>query len=145
MFQSQWRTDKTVLNLYPHWNWTPGEEIDMWVYYNNADEVELFINGVSQGTKTPEPGKYHVAWRVEHQPGEVRAVSRKDGRVVAEKTIRTASEPATIRLTPDRREISADGRDLSYVLVEILDKEGNLCPLAENDVTFALEGAGFTA
>lgn len=145
MYQSQWRPDKTVLHLYPHWNWTPGEEIDMWVYYNNADEVELFVNGVSQGTKTPEPGKYHVAWRVEHQPGEVRAVSRKDGRVVAEKTIRTASEPAAIRLTPDRREISADGRDLSYVLVEILDKEGNLCPLAENDVTFALEGAGFNA
>lgn len=145
MYQSQWRPDKTVLHLFPHWNWTPGEIVDLWAYYNNADEVELFVNGVSQGAKSLEPGKYHVAWRVEYQPGEIKAVSRKDGKTVAEKTIRTAGAPAAIRLTPDRTEIAADGSDLSYVLVEILDADGNLCPQADNDVTFAVEGAGFNA
>lgn len=145
MYQSQWRPDKTVLHLFPHWNWTPGQDVDMWAYYNNADEVELFVNGVSQGVRTKEPGTYHVMWRVPFQPGTVRAVSRKDGKTVAEQTIRTASGPAAIRLTPDRREISADGRDLSYVLVEIIDKDGNLCPWAENEVTFTVDGSGFNA
>ena len=50
MYQSEW-TDKQVLHLFPHWNWLDGEDIDMWCYYNNADEVELFVNGRSQGVK----------------------------------------------------------------------------------------------
>ncbi len=142
MYQSQWRPDKNVLHLFPHWNWKEGEEIDMWAYYNNADEVELFINGESQGVKTKEPGKYHVSWRVKFEPGTVKAVSRKNGRIVATKEIRTAGEPYRIRLTPDRTSIKADGSDLSYVLVEILDKDGNLCPWAENLVNFEVSGAG---
>lgn len=145
MYQSQWRPDKTVLHLFPHWNWQPGQEIDMWAYYNNADEVELFINGESQGIRKPEPGKYHASWRVSFQPGSVKAVSRKDGRTVATREIRTAGSPYRIRLTPDRQSIKADGKDLSYVLVEILDKDGNLCPWAENQVTFDVKGAGFNA
>lgn len=145
MYQSQWRPDKTVLHLFPHWNWQPGQEIDMWAYYNNADEVELFINGESQGVRKPEPGKYHAVWRVVFTPGTVKAVSRKDGRVVATQEIRTAGEPYRIRLTPDRSSIKADGKDLSYLLVEILDKDGNLCPLAENQVTFTVSGSGFNA
>lgn len=145
MYQSQWRPDKTVLHLFPHWNWEPGQEIDMWAYYNNADEVELFINGESQGVRKPEPGKYHAAWRVVYTPGTVKAVSRKDGRMVATKEIRTTGEPYRIRLTPDRSSIKADGKDLSYLLVEVLDKDGNLCPWAENQVTFTVSGSGFNA
>ena len=142
MYQSQWRPDKNVLHLFPHWNWEDGQEIDMWAYYNNADEVELFINGESQGVRKPEAGKYHASWRVNFTPGTVKAVSRKDGRIVATDEIRTAGDPARIHLTPDRSSIKADGSDLSYVLVEILDKDGNLCPWAEDEVTFEVTGAG---
>lgn len=145
MYQSQWRPDKTVLHLFPHWNWEPGQEIDLWAYYNNADEVELFVNGESKGVRSLEPGKYHVSWRVNFEPGTVRAVSRKDGKTMAVREIHTAGEPYSVRLTPDRPAIDADGRDLSYLLVEILDKDGNLCPNADNEVTFTVNGAGFNA
>lgn len=145
MYQSEWRPDKAVLHLFPHWNWTAGQDIDLWAYYNNADEVELFVNGESQGVRSKGKDDFHVMWRVKFEPGVVKAVSRKEGKVVAEQEIRTAGEPAQIRLTPDRSTIQADGKDLSFVTVEIVDKDGNLCPNAENDVTFAVEGAGFIA
>lgn len=145
MYQSEWRPDKAVLHLFPHWNWTPGQDIDLWAYYNNADEVELFVNGESQGVRSKGKDDFHVMWRVKFEPGVVKAISRKEGKVVAEQEIRTAGEPAQIRLTPDRSTIQADGKDLSFVTVEIVDKDGNLCPNAENDVTFAVEGAGFIA
>ena len=134
--------DKTVLHLFPHWNWKEGQDVDMWAYYNNADEAELFVNGQSQGVRKMPDGKYHVMWRVKYVPGEVTVVSRKDGQEVACRTIKTAGEPYQVRLTPDRGAIKADGSDLSYVLVEILDKDGNLCPWADNEVTFDVTGAG---
>lgn len=145
MYQSEWRPDKAVLHLFPHWNWTEGQDIDLWAYYNNADEVELFVNGKSQGVRNKGKDDFHVMWRVKYEPGTVKAVSRKEGKTVAEQEIRTAGEPAQIRLSPDRSTIQADGKDLSFITVEILDKDGNLCPNAENDVTFAVEGAGFIA
>jgi len=145
MYQSEWRTDKNVLHLFPHWNWMPGQEVDLWAYYNNADEVELFVNGQSQGIRSKGKDDFHVMWRVRYESGTIKAVSRKEGRVVAEQEISTAGEPAQIRLTPDRSTISADGKDLSFVTVEVLDKDGNLCPNAENDVAFAVDGAGFIA
>ncbi len=143
MYQSQWRPDKTVLHLFPHWNWQPDQEVDMWAYYNNADEVELFINGESQGIRKPEEGKYHASWRVKFAPGTVEAVSRKDGKEVARKSIQTAGEPYAVKLTPDRSTIHADKKDLSYVTIEIVDKDGNLCPWAENEISFDVSGAGF--
>lgn len=145
MYQSQWRPDLNVLHLFPHWNWQPGQTIDMWAYYNNADEVELFINGKSQGIRKPEKGKCHASWRVRFEPGTVEAVSRKNGREVARKSMTTAGEPYAVRLTPDRNTIHADGKDLSYITVEVVDKEGKLCPWAENEVRFDVRGAGFNA
>ena len=144
MYQSQW-TDKDVLHLFPHWNWEEGQEIDLWAYFNHADEVELFINGRSQGVKTMPEDKYHVVWRVKYEPGTIKAVSRKDGKVVMEKEIHTAGEPAQIRLSADRTEIQADGTDLSFITVEIVDKDGNLCPNADNLVNFDVQGAAFIA
>ena len=144
MYQSQW-TDKDVLHLFPHWNWEEGQEIDLWAYFNHADEVELFINGRSQGVKTMPEGKYHVVWRVKYEPGTIKAVSRKEGKVVMEKEIHTAGEPAQIRLTADRTEIQADGTDLSFITVEIVDKDGNFCPNANNLVNFDVQGAAFIA
>ena len=144
LYQSEW-TDTPVLHLFPHWNWTPGEQIDMWCYYNNADEVELFINGVSQGIRSKDADHLHVVWNVTFEPGTVKVVARKDGKETASQEIHTAGEPAQIRLTPDRNTIRSNGTDLSFVTVEILDKDGNLCPNADNLVQFSVSGSGFIA
>lgn len=145
LYQSEWRDDINVLHLFPHWNWEPGQTIDMWAYYNNADEVELYVNGKSQGKRSKQGDELKVWWRVTYQPGEVKAVSRKNGKVVAQAVVRTAGEPAAIRLTPDRSRIAADGLDLSFVTVDVVDKDGNLCPWATNDIQFDVQGAGFIA
>lgn len=144
LYKSVWGKED-VLHLFPHWNWKEGEEIDMWAYYNNADEVELFINGKSQGIRKKESGKYHVMWRVKYEPGVVKAVARKDGKEVRIQEIKSAGEPYAIRLTADKKTLAADGRDLSFVTVEIVDKDGNLCPNAENQVAFDVKGAAFIA
>ena len=144
LYQSEW-TDTPVLHLFPHWNWEPGQQIDMWCYYNNADEVELFINGKSQGIRTKDANKLHVVWNVTFEPGTVKVVARKNGVETASQEIHTAGEPTQIRLTPDRSTIKSNGTDLSFVTVEILDKDGNLCPNADNLVQFQVEGKGFIA
>ena len=144
LYQSEW-SNKQVLHLFPHWNWTAGQNVDMWCYYNQADEVELFVNGKSQGVKAKDENHLHVVWRVKYEPGSVKVVARKDGKVVGEEEIRTAGEPKKIRLTPDRNTLNADRKDLSFVTVEIVDAEGNLCPLADNLVHFEVEGNLFIA
>ncbi len=144
LYQSEW-TDTPVLHLFPHWNWEPGQQIDMWCYYNNADEVELFINGKSQGIRTKDANNLHVVWNVTFEPGTVKVVARKNGVETASQEIHTAGEPTQIRLTPDRSTIKSNGTDLSFVTVEILDKDGNLCPNADNLVQFQVEGKGFIA
>lgn len=144
LYQAEW-TNKQVLHLFPHWNWTEGQEIDMWCYYNNADEVELFINGESQGIRSKDEDNLHVVWRVKFIPGIVKVVARKNGNIIAEKEIHTAGTPHKIRLTPDRDIITADGKDLSFVTVEVLDKDNNLCPLSENLINFEVKGNAFIA
>lgn len=139
MYQSEW-AEKPVLHLFPHWNWKEGQKVDLWVYYNQADEVELFVNGKSQGTKRKGWDDFHVAWRVRYEPGTVKAVSRKDGKEVLVREIHTAGVPARIRLTADRDTLCADGRDLAFVTVKVLDRDGNLCPEAENLVHFEVGG-----
>ena len=140
LYQSEW-TEKPVLHLFPHWNWLEGQTIDMWCYYNQADEVELFINGKSQGVRRKaDSHQYHVMWRVVFEPGEVKVVARQNGKEVRQQVIRTAGPPHHIRLTADRNVIDADGKSLAFVTVEILDKDGNLCPNAENQVFFDVKG-----
>ena len=132
-----------MLHLFPHWNWLDGQDIDMWCYYNNADEVELFINGRSQGVKAKKDSHdYHLMWRVKFEPGEVKAVARKDGKVVAEKVISTAGQPAALRLTSDRQcfAVNPKGESLAFITVEVVDKDGNLCPRSEDQVFFEVEG-----
>ena len=153
MYQSEWTT-KPVLHLFPHWNWLEGQQIDMWCYYNNADEVELFINGKSQGvrrktgeqpegrydmhnTKAKLNSEYHVGWRVTFNPGEVKVVARKDGHVVGDQTIKTAGAPARIRLSKDYQ-----GKNTTFITAEVVDKDGNLCPWADDMIYFISEGDG---
>lgn len=145
MYQGEWRPDVNVLHLLPHWNWEPGRVVDVWAYYNNADEVELLLNGRSLGTRSKGPDDFHVSWQVPFEPGTLTAISRRDGHEVARDERRTAGAPAAIRLTPDRSEINADGTDLSYVLAEVVDKDGNVCPWADNQIFFEVEGPAFNA
>ncbi len=145
MYQSQWRPDAQVCHLFPHWNWQEGQQVDMWCYFNNADEVELYLNGQSQGVRRLGTDDLHASWRLTYEPGTVEVIARKDGKEVARDARHTAGAPAAIRLTPDRHEITADGRDLSYVAAEVVDADGNLCPWAEDQITFAVNGVGFNA
>ncbi|WP_258136603.1 beta-galactosidase GalB [Mucilaginibacter phenanthrenivorans] len=144
MYQSEW-TNKPVLHIFPHWNWQPGKLIDVWAFYNNADEVELFLNGKSLGIKKKTGDDLHIMWRVKYEPGTLKAVSRKDGKVVLTREIHTAGAPAKIELLADRKNIKADGKDLSFITVKILDKDGNVVPDADNLVNFKINGEGFIA
>jgi beta-galactosidase len=144
MYQSEW-TKKDVLHIFPHWNWEPGKMIDIWAYYNNADEVELYLNGKSVGIKKKTGDDLHVMWRLKFEPGTLKAVSRKNGKVILTREIRTAGAPAKIELIADRSAIKADGKDLSFVTVKILDKDGNIVPDADNKVNFKINGEGFIA
>lgn len=141
MYQSEW-TSKPVLHIFPHWNWLPGKTVDVWAYYNNADEVELFLNGKSLGTRAKKGEELHVVWQVKYEPGTLKAISRKGGQVVLEKEIKTAGKAAKIELLADRSQISADGKDLSFVTVKILDAQGNVVPDAAQLVQFKLNGPG---
>ncbi|MFD0990019.1 sugar-binding domain-containing protein [Mariniflexile jejuense] len=141
MYQSEW-TNKPVLHILPHWNWNIGQDVDVWVYYNNADEVELFLNGKSLGTKSKQNDDLHISWRVKFEAGNIKAISRKNGIVVLEKEIHTATSPNTIQLIADKTLIKNDGYDLVYVTVNVLDAKGNLVPKADNLINFAVTGGG---
>jgi len=141
LYQSIW-TDKPVLHIFPHWNWQPGQTIDIWAYYNHADEVELFLNGNSLGVKSKKESEFHVMWSVKYKPGTIKAVSRKEGKTILEKEVKTAGKPAKIAITADREEIKADGRDLSFITVKIIDKNGIMVPDANNLVSFEITGMG---
>lgn len=135
MYQSEW-TDRPVLHLFPHWNWTEGQTVDLWCYYNDADEVELFVNGKSRGVRSKKDShQYHVAWRVAYEPGEVKVVARKDGQEVRSSSIRTAGAPARIRL-----EVDYEGETTAFVNAYVTDEAGNLCPWAEDDLRFSVSG-----
>ena len=142
MYQSEW-TDETMLHLLPHWNWTPGEKIDVWAYYNNADEVELLLNGKSLGRSAKTPDCLHAFWpEVPFEPGKLEAISYKDGKEVARVVRETTGEPVRLRLTADRKTIAADGYDLSFVTVELVDKAGRPVPTADAMLHFSVKGAG---
>jgi beta-galactosidase len=144
MYQSEW-TSKPVLHIFPHWNWEPGKTVDVWAFYNNADEVELYLNGKSIGVKRKNGEDLHVMWRLKFEPGTLKAISRKNGKIILTREIHTAGAPAKIELIADRKTIKADGKDLSFITVRILDKDGNLVPDANNLVSFKLNGEAFIA
>jgi beta-galactosidase len=138
MYQSEW-SDKEVLHIFPHWNWNPGDSVDVWAY-STTPEVELFLNGKSLGTKQKQGDDIHLSWRVKWEPGTIKAISKENGREKQTREIKTAGEPAQIRLTADRNKLDADGKDLSFITIEILDKDGNLVPYADNLVNFEIDG-----
>jgi beta-galactosidase len=144
MYQSEWAL-RPVLHIFPHWNWQPGQLVDIWAYYNNADEVELFLNNKSLGVRKKLNDDLHVMWRVPFEPGTIKAISRKNGKVVLTKQISTAGRPAKIALLADRKILNANGKDLSFVTVKVLDKNGNLVPDADKVIHFTITGEGTIA
>jgi beta-galactosidase len=142
LYKSVW-TNKPVLHILPDWSgWQPGDSVDVWAYYNNADKVELFLNGKSLGAREKQGDEMHVMWRVPYQPGALKAVSYKNGKVVLTREIHTAGKLAKMVLEPDRNKISADGKDLSFVTVKLEDANGNLVPHADNLINFKVTGDG---
>ncbi|HWK06742.1 MAG TPA: beta-galactosidase GalB [Puia sp.] len=141
MYQSEW-TDRPVLHIFPHWNWVKGDTVDVWAYYNNADEVELSLNGKSLGVKRKEGDELHISWRVIYEPGTLTAISRKNGKTVLTSEIKTAGKPAGIILKADRGLITADGKDLSFITAKIVDAAGNPVPEADNLIRFTANGEG---
>jgi beta-galactosidase len=146
LYQSQW-TDKPMVHILPHWNWQgfEGQEIPVWCY-SNCESVELFLNGKSLGEKKfSDTEDLHLEWKVPYSQGTLKAVAKNNGKTVCMDEVQTAGTPAKIILIPDRTEISADGKDLSYVKVEIVDQEGRVCPNADNLVKFKIKGEGVIA
>ena len=142
MYKSEW-TDETVLHVFPHWNWNIGDKVDVWAYFNNADEVELFVNGKSYGRDHKEGEKLHAKWlSVPFETGKIEVVSYRNGKVVARETRETTGEPVKLKLTADRSTISADGYDLSYITVEAVDSKGRAVPTADLMLDFSVTGAG---
>lgn len=141
LYQSAW-TNKPVLHLFPHWNWQVGQAVDVWAYYNNADEVELFVNGRSAGSKKKQGDQLHVMWRSVFAPGSIKAVSRRNGKIVLTKEIKTAGQPTRVLLSADRKYINADGSDLSFITARVVDKDGNPVPDAAHQIHFSAKGEG---
>jgi beta-galactosidase len=163
LYQSVW-SKVPMVHLLPHWNWAghEGQPIPVMVY-TNAEDVELFLNGRSLGHKKrgAEPvilpvgdnvspdhtfaSKYRLLWQVPYEPGALRAVASTGGKVVATTEVRTAGAPARLRVSADHDRLRADGEDLAFLTVRVEDKDGNLCPVADNLVRFALEGGAVIA
>jgi beta-galactosidase len=141
-YYKAWWGQEPVLHLFPHWNWEQrtGEIIAVWVH-SNLDEVELFVNGESQGTKRVQP-LTHLEWQVKYRPGIIEARGRKNGVVVLTDKRETTGEPVAIRLTADRSEIDANGEDIAVVRVEVLDDAGRHIPTASNFINFKIHGDG---
>ena len=164
LYRSHWNPEAETLHILPHWNWEGREgEVTPVFVYTNYPSAELFINGKSQGKRTKDltvtvgnskdstsiadfkrQKRYRLMWMdTKYEPGTVKVVAYDAaGKAVAEKEIRTAGVPHHIELIADRTEIQADGEDLSFVTVKVVDKDGNLCPLAENEIRFKVKGAG---
>ncbi|SFZ94964.1 beta-galactosidase [Flaviramulus basaltis] len=149
LYRSRWNTKEETLHILPHWNWKGREgEITPVFVYTSYDSAELFVNGKSMGiqkknSSTPQ-NRYRLMWMdVKYEPGTVKVVALdKEGKPIATKEIHTAGKPYKIVLNPDRKIIKADGKDLSYVEVSVVDKNGISCPTATNQLKFKVSGKG---
>jgi len=157
LYRSRWNQQEPTLHLLPHWNWQGREGQTTPVYcYTNYPSAELFVNGQSQGriTKNPQSrlDRYRLRWNdVKYQPGELRVVAYDaDGRQAATQTLKTAGKASRIRITGDKLlyadgqlpKLRADGQDIAFLTVDITDKDGNLCPTADQELRVEVTGEG---
>ena len=150
LYRSQWNKDDKTLHILPHWNWEGREgEITPVFVYTDSPKAELFINGKSQGLREKRKDgsnmeRYRLMWNdVVYEPGEVLVVAYdNDGNETGRKTVKTAGKPDHLVLTPNRTSLTPDGEDLVYIMVQVADKDGNIVPTDEREVTFSTKGAG---
>ena len=146
LYQTKW-TNKEILHLLPHWNWNPGQNISVHCY-TSFDKAELFLNGNSLGIREKDLSSLYLTYRlvwdnITFEEGEIKVVALdKNNNPVKETIMKTAGKPAKIKLETDRTEIMADGKELAFVTVSVLDKNGILCPKADNIINFSVEGKG---
>lgn len=150
LYKSYWKPEETTVHILPHWNWKEkvGDTIPVFVY-TNGDSAELYLNGVSLGKKSKQVksnnsvDRFRLMWtEVVYEPGELKAVAFMNGEVIGESIVKTTGEPYKLKASPDRTKILSGGKDLSYVLIEALDKDGNLCPMANDKVELKISGVG---
>ncbi len=141
-YYQSWWTAKPVLHVFPHWNWPgmDGKEIAVWVY-SNLDKVELFHNGKSLGAKDVKKDS-HVAWNVNYAPGVIEARGYKDGKLAMTAKRETTGSAAKLTMRADLRSINADGEDVAMFSLEVLDAQGRVVPIADNEVSFTVSGNG---
>ncbi len=134
-----WWQPEAVLHLFPHWNWTGGQ-IMVWAH-SNLEEVELLLNGRSQGRQKMKPYS-HVQWQVNYEPGAIEARGYRGGKLVLTARRETTGAPARLALQPDRRRLAADGQDVAVITVEVQDAQGRLAPTADTPIVFEVQGPG---
>ena len=133
-----------MAHILPHWTWPEraGQVTPVHVF-TSGDEAELFLNGKSLGRKKKGPYEYRLRWDdVVYQSGTLKVIAYKNGKEWAADEVKTAGEPAKLKMGPDRSTISANGRDLSFVTVTVTDKHGVTAPRADNQIHFEIEGPG---
>lgn len=144
LYQSHWCPNTPMVHILPHWNWPErlGKITPVHVF-TSGDEVELFLNGNSLGKKEKGKYEYRLRWDdVLYEPGELKAVVYKNGKAWIEKVIKTTGKTSQLIATADRAEIAADGKDLSFITVQISDTEGLLVPRSNNLIEFSIDGPG---
>lgn len=148
LYRSRWNTQENTLHILPHWNWKGREGAITPVFvYTNHPSAELFVNGQSQGRRTKgKEGmeRYRLMWNdVVYQPGEVTVVAYNEkGQEVGKRSIKTAGPPTSLVLEADRSRLTADGKDMAFVTVSVVDKDGNPCADAAHQLAFEVSGAG---
>ncbi len=144
LYQSKWRPDLPMAHILPHWNWPERKGLVTPVHvYTSGDEAELFLNGKSLGKKKKGEYEYRLRWDdVVYQPGELKVIAYKDGQKWAEDVMKTTGKASKVSVSPDRKEISPDGKDLVFITVKIEDKNGLMVPRSNNLLEFTIEGPG---
>lgn len=144
LYQSRWLPEKPMAHILPHWNQQgrEGKRTPVWVY-TSGDEAELFLNGRSLGRRKKAPFTYRLRWdSVTYEPGELRVRTWRNGQPWAEATVQTTGPGVRLKLTPDKRTVRADGDDLVFVRISVVDAQGREVPDAEPVIHCQLEGAG---
>lgn len=144
LYQAHWRPDLPMVHILPHWNW-PGRvgEITPVHLFTSGDEAELFLNGQSLGRKKKGEYEYRLRWdNVIYEPGELKAIAYKEGKVWAEERVKTTGSAVALNMVSDRTEMVADGKELAFVTVAVADNEGLTVPLSNNRIKFSIEGPG---
>lgn len=138
-YKSQWN-DEPMVHMLPHWTW-PGKEgttIPVWTYAN-CEEVELFLNGKSLGTKS-NIGTMNLSWDVAYTPGELKAIGKTNGKIIAEQVYKTADKPFKLQVISDKKEVLPTGTGCIHLEINVLDKDGNFVPYADNLISFEIKG-----